>query len=148
MLSAVDKSGETKKVYKVDTKAGLGIQQEDIGRYKGIDAAVIVNENTASAAEIFTANMMYYHIAPVVGVKTFGKGIMQTTYDLKNYGYAGFLKLTTHAYCDPSGWCYHGIGITPDVVVELSEEAKNTNLYLLAEADDAQFLQALRQVNQ
>ena len=143
MLTAVDKSGKTTATYQV--KAGSNtITKEDIGRFRGINATVLVNGNTASAAEIFTANMMYYKTATVIGTKTFGKGIMQTTFPLQKYGYNGFLKITTHAYRDPSGWCYHDIGITPDRVVELSKTAQNTNLYLLAEADDAQLQEALK----
>lgn len=147
MLSSVNKNGETEKVYRVNAVSGLTITQSDIGRYKGINATVLVNENTASAAEIFTANMMHYKVATVVGTKTFGKGIMQATIPLAQYGYPGFLKVTTNAYCDPSGWCYHGIGITPNEVVELSEEAQNTNLYLLSEADDEQLQIAIQKLH-
>ena len=143
MLTAVNKSGKTTMTYQVAANKNT-ITKEDIGRFRGISATVLVNGNTASAAEIFTANMMYYNVAKVVGTKTFGKGIMQTTFSLKRYGYDGYLKMTTHAYLDPSGFCYHKIGINPDEVVELSKEAQNTNLYLLSEADDAQLQAALK----
>lgn len=143
MLTAVNKSGKTTMTYQVAANKNT-ITKEDIGRFRGISATVLVNGNTASAAEIFTANMMYYNVAKVIGTKTFGKGIMQTTFSLKRYGYDGYLKMTTHAYLDPSGFCYHKIGINPDEVVELSKEAQNTNLYLLSEADDAQLQAALK----
>ncbi len=119
------------------------IPAEDIGKYRDLNFAVMVNEYSASAAELFTANIRDYDLAPIVGTKTYGKGSMQTTFSLSRYGYDGALKLTTAHYFPPSGEGYDGIGITPDVVVALSEEASRYNINLLPDALDNQLTAAI-----
>ncbi len=78
--------------------------------------AVLVNENSASAAELFTASLSDFDKAEVVGETTFGKGIMQDTRDLP---FGGGLTLTVATYRTVKGECYHQVGITPDHVVEI-----------------------------
>jgi carboxyl-terminal processing protease len=80
--------------------------------------AVLVNGNTASAAELLSAVFRDYGLAPIIGTKTFGKGSMQTLIPLLPYGMDGGIKMTTHLYYPPSGEGYNGIGITPDLTVE------------------------------
>lgn len=80
-----------------------------------IPMAVLVNGNTASASELFTGAVSDYDKAIVVGTKTFGKGIVQSIFDL---GDGTGLKLTTSRYYTPSGLCIHGEGITPDFLVD------------------------------
>lgn len=115
----------------------------DVGKYADFPMTVLVNGNSASAAELFTANMRDHGIAKIVGEKTFGKGSMQTTYSLARYGYDGALKLTTAYYYPPSGEGYDGIGITPDVPVTLSEQALKYNINLLPDELDDQLLAAV-----
>lgn len=80
---------------------------------------VLVNGHTASASELLTAAVKAYNIGEVIGTKTFGKGIIQTTYSLPNgSGY----KLTTKEYLTPKKEHIHKVGITPDRVVENEEE--------------------------
>ena len=79
---------------------------------------VLVNENTASAAELFTASLRDFEKATVVGTTTFGKGIMQVTQSMPNNG---ALTLTVATYQTTKGECYHKIGITPDIIVEAGE---------------------------
>lgn len=77
--------------------------------------AVIVNENTASAAELFAASLRDFGKAPLVGSQTYGKGVMQTTTELEN---GGAVILTVAEYKTAFSECYDGIGLTPDVPVE------------------------------
>lgn len=77
--------------------------------------AVIVNENTASAAELFAASLRDFNKAPVIGSQTYGKGVMQSTTELDD---GGALILTIAEYRTVFSECYDGIGITPDVQVE------------------------------
>ena len=113
-------------------QSGSGeLEEADIGKYRDLKLIVLTNEYTASAAELFAANMRDYKLASLVGTKTYGKGSMQSTVPLSHYGYKGAFKLTTARYFPPSGEGYDGIGITPDVVVEMSEEAANMNFYNL-----------------
>lgn len=111
---------------------------EDVGRYAGYPLAVLTNGSTASAAELFTANVRDHQLGTVVGTTTFGKGIMQTTYPLSRYGYEGALKLTTQYYDPPTGENYQGKGILPDVECELSDELKDINFNLLTDENDNQ----------
>lgn len=83
--------------------------------------AVLVNENSASASEIFAGAIKDYGIGTLVGTTTYGKGIVQKIYPLKD-GTA--VKLTVSKYYTPNGKNIHGIGIEPDVEVELEEELK------------------------
>lgn len=148
LLSTEDRTGNTEKylvgevTYSGDY-APCSVSKDDIGKYRGYRMAVLTNGNTASAAELFTATMRDYSLATIVGETTYGKGSMQSIYPLYYWGYEGAVKLTTKHYFPPCGEGYDGIGITPDVAVSLSEEAANTNIYKLAEADDAQLQAAL-----
>lgn len=103
--------------------------------------AVLINENTASAAELFTAALRDYNRASVVGVTSFGKGSMQTTYQLPN---GEGIKLSTNTYNPPCDVNYNGIGITPSIVVELDEALKNKSFYKITDEEDNQLLEACR----
>lgn len=80
---------------------------------------ILVNGNTASAAEIFSITMQEYGKAKIVGTQTFGKGIVQTLYGIKIDNSA--IKMTVSKYYSPNGVCVHKIGVTPDLVVEMDE---------------------------
>lgn len=101
--------------------APCNVAVSDIGKYRAYEAIVLVNENTASAAELFTAVLRDYGLAKIVGTKTYGKGSMQSYYSLAKYGMDGYLKLTTNHYRPPCGEGYNGVGITPDCVVATGE---------------------------
>ncbi len=83
-----------------------------------IPMAVLVNGNTASAAELFSASLSDWDKAFLVGETTFGKGIMQNTESVAG----GAITLTVATYQTVRGECYHGIGITPDYEVTLAED--------------------------
>ena len=93
---------------------------------------VLVNGNSASASESFAGALRDIANAKIVGVKTYGKGIMQTSYTLLN---GGVFKLTTGKYYLPSGECIHETGITPEYKVELSEELTKKYWLLNSEND-------------
>ena len=84
-----------------------------------IPVVVLINQYSASASEILAGAIKDYGIGKLVGVKTFGKGIVQSVFDL-NDGTA--VKLTVSDYYTPNGYNIHGIGIEPDVEVELDIE--------------------------
>ena len=58
---------------------------------------------------------------------------MQSVYDLSAFGYDGGLKMTTRMYYPPLSEGYDGVGIIPDVTVELDESLKNKNIYEVLE---------------
>lgn len=126
--------------------AGCSVSADDIGKYRGLSCAVLVNGNTASAAELFTSNFRDYGLGKIVGTTTYGKGTMQSIFSLDRYGYEGGIKLTTKRYFPPCGESYDGIGIVPDIEIELSEAAKAINVYKLADADDDQLQRAIQEI--
>lgn len=85
-----------------------------------IPMVVLVNQYSASASEILAGSIKDYKIGKLVGVKTYGKGIVQRIIDLKD-GTA--VKLTVSTYYTPNGNNIHGIGIEPDVEVEYDADA-------------------------
>jgi carboxyl-terminal processing protease len=87
--------------------------------------AVLVNGNSASAAELFACLMRDYGGAVLVGEKTFGKGIMQTSFNLSSGG----VTLTTATYATGKTPCYHGVGLEPDILsVPDAESEEDTQL--------------------
>ena len=154
-----DKSGNIiSDTVKVITKfegdyAGCNVSKEDIGKYKDLDVVVLCNEYTASAGELFTATFKDYELGEVIGNTTYGKGKLQTTYYLQNYalynygviGIDGAVKITTHEYFSAKSDSYDGIGIEPNIKVELSEEALQINIYDHEKLDlvDDQLLKAI-----
>lgn len=84
--------------------------------------AVLTNENSASASEIFAGAIQDYSLGTIVGTTTFGKGIVQRIFYLSD---GTGVKLTVAKYYTPKGHDIHKKGITPDVEVELDENLKN-----------------------
>lgn len=79
---------------------------------------VLVNENSASASEVFSGAIKDYGVGTLVGTKTFGKGIVQRLFHLSD---GTGLKLTISKYYTPNGNDIHEKGIEPDVEVEMKE---------------------------
>lgn len=79
----------------------------------GIPTAVLVNERTASAAEILAGAIQDAKTGFIVGTKTYGKGCVQTIFTLSN---GGGLKLTTAKYLTRGRQDIHGKGLTPDIL--------------------------------
>lgn len=86
-----------------------------------VPMAVLINEHSASASEIFAGAMKDYEWATLVGTTSYGKGIVQ---NLISLGDGTAIKLTTSHYFTPSGFSLHEKGVEPDVKVELDEELK------------------------
>ena len=102
-------------VYTMDKAGNREDYTSDAATYKSIPMTVLVNGNTASAAEIFTGAIRDFEYGTIIGTQTFGKGIVQSTIPLTD---GSAVKLTTQTYYTPSGECIHGTGITPDEVLE------------------------------
>lgn len=86
-----------------------------------VPLAVLVNGESASASEIFAGDVQDFGAGIIVGTQTFGKGIVQTVYPLDDNT---AVKMTVSSYFTNAGRNIHGIGITPDIVVELNEELR------------------------
>ena len=88
---------------------------------KGKPIVVLVNLGSASAAEIVTGCMQDLHRGIILGEKTFGKGSVQSIFPLDD---GSALKLTVAKYYTPGHKVIHEHGITPDIVVPMSDEAE------------------------
>ncbi len=103
-----------------------------------IPMTVLVNGGSASASEILAGAIQDSNSGKIVGETTFGKGIVQTVIPLDDG--TGF-KLTTSQYFTPNGRNIHGIGIEPDVVIEMPESYHD--IEEPTDADDVQLQKAI-----
>jgi len=87
-----------------------------------IPTVVLVNGSTASASEIVAGALKDYKKATILGETTFGKGVVQTLFDLSK---GSLLKVTTARWYTPNGSSINGEGITPNVEVELTYDDTN-----------------------
>ena len=91
---------------------------------------VLIDEYSASAAEILSGSIRDHGVGTLVGKNTFGKGIVQ---DIKQFSDGSAVRLTVSAYYLPNGDNIQGSGIAPDVEVDLDadayyDEGKDTQL--------------------
>ncbi len=84
-----------------------------------IPLVVLVNGYSASASELMTGAIRDYKVGTIMGTNTFGKGIVQQIYTLKD---GSGIKITTSRYYTPNGECIHQVGIAPDIEIELDED--------------------------
>ena len=92
---------------------------ESDAEFLDLPMAVLVNSESISAAEFFAAALDEYEAATVVGEQTIGKGYFQQAYKLSDGSAVG---LSVGKYTTPNGVSLTGVGITPDVVVEVDDE--------------------------
>lgn len=90
-----------------------------------IPMAVIVNNETASSAELFAASLRDFGKAKLIGEQTYGKGVIQTTTEFEN---GGAVVLTVAEYKTIKSECYDGVGLSPDYPIQ--NEDPNVDLQL------------------
>jgi len=129
IVSIRSKSGD-ERVYKSE-----GGEQFDM------KLVVLVNGYSASASELLTGALKDYKLATIVGTQTFGKGIVQSFFHISENG--GWAKMTTDAYYTPNDVCIQGIGISPDLVVDLPEALKDTAIDFIDPDEDTQLQAAI-----
>lgn len=105
--------------------------------------AVLVNGNSASASEIFAGAVKDYGIGTIVGITTYGKGVVQTIQPLTD---GSAVKITIAKYFTPKGNDINKKGITPDVEAELSGDI--TDWTELTHKEDTQLQTALKEIGQ
>ncbi len=102
-------------VYIEDKYGNRQEYNSDADTYLDCPIAVLMNENSASAAEIFAGAIKDYDYGTLIGTTTFGKGIVQTIFPLED---GDAVKITTAKYFTPKGNYIHGVGIDPDIELE------------------------------
>lgn len=111
------------------------------------NVTVLVNNFSASASEIMAGNLKHYKISKIIGVRTFGKAVMQGRFDLERPSIRPdkdtkfLLDITMARYYLPDGSDISSTGVTPDIKVE---QADNFKAYDYLTDRDAQFLTALK----
>lgn len=93
----------------------LDADKEYLKKMKKIPLVVLQNEGSASASEVMVGALKSWNRAIIVGIKSFGKGTVQETFDLNN---GGELKLSTNKWLTPNREWIHGTGIESDIEVE------------------------------
>ena len=102
-------------VYMEDKNGERTTYTSDDEKQINMPMVVLTSGNTASAAEIFAGAIRDFDYGTLIGTKTFGKGIVQTTVPLSD---GSAIKVTMATYYTPSGECIHKTGITPDIELE------------------------------
>ncbi len=104
---------------------------------------VLINGSSASGSELMASCLRDVNGSSLIGTRSYGKGIGQTTFRLSD---GSAVKMTTFHYLTKARTYYHGIGLEPDVTVELTEE-QDKYFYALDESNDPQLQEALKQLN-
>lgn len=128
ILTVRDKNGK-EEVYKAKDKEKIDLP-----------IVILTNAQTASAAEVFTSSLHDNGKAYTVGTKTYGKGVVQTVFDL---GDRSIAKITTAKYFTPKNVCIDKIGLEPDKKVELDEKYKKMSVKYIPDGEDAQLITAV-----
>lgn len=111
------KSGDI--VLRTQTRSkGITNYTAEIDKFHDFKVIVLVNENTASAAEIVTSALQDHNRAIVVGKKTYGKGVIETTFTLENQYRVKFI---TNAMYSPKGNSWQKKGLLPDYFIDQSQ---------------------------
>jgi len=126
-------------VYTVDRRGSIDEIDATGTALTDAPLAVLVNEGTASASEILAGALQDNGRARLIGTKTFGKGLIQSLFDLPN---GSGLAVTVAKYETPNHRDIHKLGITPDRVVPNSE----INLESAATTEDTQYLAAVQEL--
>ncbi len=132
-------------IYYSEDKQGNRETSRSDANYLGLPVVVLCDENSASASEVLIAALQDYGAATIVGTRTFGKAIGQSTIQLFDDG-AG-IYLTTVRVFSPNGRNWHGEGLEPDITVELPEELAASPLDRTDE-NDLQLQEALRVIHE
>ena len=104
------------------------------------DIAVLVNDKSASASELFAKALQDFGKATIIGENTFGKGTVISTFEMRN---GGTITLSTAEYRTKSNEKIEGVGVKPDIEIKMGDEDKAI-FYKLPLNDDIQFQAALR----
>lgn len=128
-----------KVIYSLQSKLDNEVTKDETDEKRDYKVYILVNKSSASASEILAAALKYSYGAKLVGTTTYGKGKVQKTSKLSD---GTMYKYTSAKWLTPSGDCIDGIGLSPDLNVELSEEYANN----MTKENDNQLQMALYEI--
>lgn len=123
-----------------ETRTGIKDEYKSDKNELNIQMAILINESSASASEILTGALKDYDRATVIGTKSYGKGIVQNVFPFSD---GSGMSMTVSKYFTPNGTSIHELGIEPDIVVEQSEEYKDSFVSEIPEGKDTQLNKAI-----
>ena len=103
---------------------------------------VLINGNTASASEILSAGIQDNKEGLIIGTLSFGKGIIQNVMTLSD---GSAVKYTELQYLSPNGNPIHGVGITPDIEIDLTEDCYDSNGFLVNDVQLNKAIEVLKE---
>ena len=128
-----------KVIYSLQSKLDNEVTKDETDEKRDYKVYILVNKSSASASEILAAALKYSYGAKLVGTTTYGKGKVQKTSKLSD---GTMYKYTSAKWLTPNGNCIDGIGLSPDLNVELSEEYANN----MTKENDNQLQMALYEI--
>lgn len=129
---------ENKLIYSLENKSGKKDYKDTTEEFRTYPIVVLINNDSASASEILATALKDSYGATIVGTTSYGKGKVQQTVTLKDNSLA---KYTSAKWLRPNGECVDGVGINPDVYVEI-EYAKDEDGNIIS-AKDTQLEKAI-----
>lgn len=129
IVYTLDKDGKEEAIYSGSGKIEIPL-------------VVLVNEGSASASEVLAGAVKDYGVGKIIGVNTYGKGVVQTLLSLRDGTY---VKVTTNEYFSPNGNKIDGEGVAPDIEVKLPEDV--SSYYNLEYDEDTQLQKAIEELN-
>ncbi len=125
-----------------ETRQGQRVEfTSDAETILDVPLVVLIDQDSASASEVLAGALRDHKAGVLVGTTSFGKGIVQTTYNL---GDGSALKITMARYYTPNGDFIHGVGIEPDIQVDMEEPVDAVRLT----EEDTQFQAALEKIDE
>ncbi len=125
-----------------ETRQGQRVEfTSDAETILDVPLVVLIDQDSASASEVLAGALRDHKAGVLVGTTSFGKGIVQTTYNL---GDGSALKITMARYYTPNGDFIHGVGIEPDIQVDMEEPVDAVRLT----QEDTQFQAALEKIDE
>lgn len=129
----------------VYTEDRAGVKQVKMSNKAGLNLPLVIltNGNSASASEILAGAVKDHAAGTLVGTKTFGKGLVQ---ELRLLEDGSGIKVTISRYFTPSGVCIHGVGVKPDIEIDVAGEYRNTPVSQIPRNKDMQLQSAIEVV--
>ena len=127
-------------VYIEDRAGNREYESTESGRTK-MNYVVLVDGGSASSSEILSAGIQDNGEGKIVGTVTFGKGIIQV---MDRFSDGSGVKITRYQYFSPNGRAIHGNGITPDYIVELTEDCFDEEGNLISDPQLDKAIELLR----